>query len=118
MRDRRVAYVRNALTELVESLDATMRIANWPGGDAVPTPLRASVAVLGERLGKANRLAADKFAGSPRSVAALSVMSSAIHRLDHAYVAYLKAPQDKQAVMALDSEIARVRADAELDLPL
>jgi hypothetical protein len=68
--------------------------------------------MLGERLGKANRLAADKFVGSPRSVAAFSVMSSAIQQLDRAYVAYLKAPQDKQAALALDSEIARVRADS------
>jgi hypothetical protein len=125
MRDRRVAYVRGVLTELVESLEATMRIANWhdveAGADAdadvVPGPLRTSVALLVERLGKANRLAADKFVGNPRSVAALSAMSSAITRLDRAYVAYLRAPDEKETSIALGTEIARVRADADLDLP-
>jgi hypothetical protein len=121
MKDRRVAYVRSVLTELVESLDATMRIARWPangaGAEAVPAPLRASVALLVERLGKANRLAADKFVGSPRSVAALTAMSSAITRLDRAYVAYLRDPDEEETAIALGTEIARVRADTELDLP-
>ena len=117
MRDQRVAYVRGALTELVESLDATVRIAHWHESDAVPDPLRASGALLVERLGKANRLAADKFSGSSRSVAALSAMTSAINRLDRAYVAYLRAPDEKETAVALGTEIARVRADSELDLP-
>ena len=119
MRDRRVAYVRSVLSELVESLEATVRIARWPDGEAeaVPGPLRASVALLVERLGKANRLAADKFVGSPRSIAALTAMSGAITRLDRAYVAYLKAPDEEESAILLGTEIARVRTDAELDLP-
>lgn len=119
MRDQRVAYVRGVLSELVESLEATLRVARWPKAeaDAIPTPLRASVALLVERLGKANRLASDKFGGSPRSVEALSAMSSAINQLDRAYVAYLKAPDEEESAIALGTEIARVRANAELDLP-
>jgi hypothetical protein len=117
MKDRRVAYVRGVLTELVESLDATVRIGRWSdNNDGVPPPLRASAAQLVDRLGKANRLAADRFVGSPVAVAAISALSSAIQRLDLAYVAYRSAPNEEESAVALDTEIARVRSDVDLNL--
>jgi hypothetical protein len=116
MKDRRVSYVRGVLSELVESLDATMRIARWQDDDAVPPPLRASADLLVERLGKANRLANDRYAGSSVAVQAISAMSTAIQRLDLAFVAYRNSPEREDTVLALDAELARVRADSELDL--
>src|SRR5687768_14637509 len=92
MKDQRVAFVRRALSELVESLDASMRVGRWSGADSVPAPLAASAALLVERLGKANRLAADKFTGPPRVVETISAMSTAIRQLDVAFVAYSNSP--------------------------
>jgi hypothetical protein len=117
MKDRRVAYFRGALGELLDSLDATLRIARWRDEDAVPAPLRTSASLLPERLGKANRLAADRFVGSPIAVQAVSELSSAIQRLDLAFVAYRTAPDKLDNASALDAEIARVRTAAALDLP-
>jgi hypothetical protein len=116
MKDRRVAYVRGVLGELVESLDATVRIARWNGDEAVPPPLRASAEMLVERLGKANRLAADKFVGSPVAVKAISELSTAITRLDNAFVAYRNGSDRDATVTALDAEIERVRSEVNLDL--
>jgi hypothetical protein len=116
MKDRRVAYVRGVLNELVESLDATVRIARWQDEEMVPPPLRASAELLVERLSKANRLAADRFVGSPVAVRAISEFSTAISRLDLAFVAYRNASDREDTVLALDAEIARVRAEVNLDL--
>jgi hypothetical protein len=115
MKDRRVAYVRGVLGELVESLDATVRIARWNGEEVVPPPLRASANLLVERLSKANRLAADKFVGAPSAVRAISELSTAITRLDNAFVAYRNGSDREATVLALDAEIERVRADVNLD---
>ena len=113
MKNRKVSYVRNALIELVESLDATLRIDRWPGEEVIPAPLRASAALLVDRLGRANRLAADKFVGPPVAVAAISSISTSIRRLDLAFVEYRNAPRRGESAIALDEEIARVRSDLD-----
>jgi hypothetical protein len=116
MKDRRVAFVRGALTELVESLDATLRV--WRrNGDAVPAPLSESAGLLLERLGRANRIAAGQFAGSQRSTEQFSAMRSAIERLDLAFVAFRNASDKADAESVLDAELARVRTEIELDPP-
>jgi hypothetical protein len=117
MNDRRVAYMRGVLDGLVESLDATVRISSWTGTESVPEPLEQNAARLNERLGVANRLATDKFAGSPAVLAAITAMSGAISRLDVAFVAYRRtqagsADQKTQGAHTLDQELAGVRADA------
>jgi hypothetical protein len=114
MKDRRVSYVRDVLIELVESLDATVRIGRWRDEEGIPAPLRACSALLVDRLSKANRLAGDKFVGSTIAVAAISSISSAIRRLDLAFVAYRNAPGRAEAAIALEEEIARARSDLEL----
>jgi len=96
MKDQRVAYARTILSELVESLDATVRIGRW-NGEEVPPPLRASAGLLVDRLGKANRLAASRFVVAPKSAAAFSAVSSAIQRLDLAFVAYRNALDKAEA---------------------
>jgi hypothetical protein len=116
MKDRRVAHARSVLSELVESLDATVRIGRW-SGEEVPPPLRASAGLLIDRLGKANRLAASRFVGAPKSEEAFTAVSSAIQRLDLAFVAYRNSLDKAEAERALDAELAKVSAEIELDLP-
>ena len=65
-KDPRIVTFRGALESLIESLDATVRIARWEaGGESIPEPLRHSAAQLQDRLGSANRLAAGRFVGAP-----------------------------------------------------
>jgi hypothetical protein len=117
MKDRRVAFARSVLSELVESLDATVRLGRWTGED-VPPPLRENADLLVDRLGKANRLAASRFAGAPRSAAEFSAMSSAIQRLDRAFVGYRNMHDKNEAERMLEAELAAVRAEINLDSPL
>ncbi len=116
MKDRRVAHARIVLKELVESLDATVRIGRW-SGDEVPPPLHASAELLIDRLGKANRLASSRFVGAPRSEAVFAAVSSAIQRLDLAFVAYRNSLNKAEAERVLDAELAKVSAEIDLDLP-
>jgi hypothetical protein len=114
LKDKRVAFLRDALDALVESLDATVRIARWPAPDAIPEPLKTAAGKLLDRLGSATRLAAGKFVGPTIVVESLTEMSGAIRRLDTAYVAYRKVVTDTparsdEAALALEEEIARAR---------
>lgn len=115
MNDQRVAAFRTALTALVESLDATVRVARWPGPEAIPAPLEKSASKLLDRLGSANRFAADRYLGSPPVVVHMSAMSAATKVLDAAYIEYrrhLAGPIEElaRAAMALDHEIDAVKA--------
>jgi hypothetical protein len=115
MNDQRVAAFRKVLNSLVESLDATVRVARWPGPEAVPTPLQNSASKLLEHLGSANRFASDRYLGSPPVVACMSAMSAATKVLDGAYVEYrrhLEGSHEEvdRAAMALDHEIDGVKA--------
>jgi hypothetical protein len=118
MNDQRIKYFRRTLEALVESLDATARLSRWDGTDAAPEPLRENAAKLGERLGVANRLASGRFVGATQVVASLTGMSSAMKRLDAAYVQYRSriesSPAERdEAAVALDEEIGSVRAQVE-----
>lgn len=115
MNDQRVAAFRKTLTSLVESLDATVRVARWPAPEEIPAPLEKSAAKLLEHLGSANRFAADRYQGPPPVVGCLTAMSAATKALDAAYVEYrrhLEGSQEEQAraAMALDLEIDAVKA--------
>jgi hypothetical protein len=115
MKDRRVAFVRGVLGELVDSLEATVRIARWQGEDAIPAPLRASAELLVGRLSRANRIAIDKFVGSPITLQAISELRDAILRLDVAFVAFHNASGRAGTIDALDAELGRVRAAVDLE---
>jgi hypothetical protein len=113
--DQRVAAFRKVLTALVESLDATVRVARWSGPEAIPTPLENSALKLHDHLGSANRFAADRYLGSPPVVACMTAMSAATKVLDGAYVEYRRHLQGQKgdldrAAMALDHEIGGVKA--------
>jgi hypothetical protein len=117
-KDPRIVTFRGALESLIESLDATVRIARWEsGGEAIPEPLRVSAAQLQERLGSANRLAGGKFVGAPAVVATSDAIREAVQQLDAAFVAYRKradgAPgQENEAAIDLDAEVGRIKLDA------
>jgi hypothetical protein len=106
---------RKALNSLVESLDATVRVARWSGPDAVPAPLETTAAKLLDHLGSANRFAADRYSGAPPVVACMTAMSAATKILDRAYVEYRRHLEGEKeelerAAMALDQEIDGVKA--------
>lgn len=90
MRDRRVMVFKKSLEELVESLDATVRIARWEGLDEVPQPLRDSASKLVTRLGTTDRLAQGVFKGNAADVTNVNRMTDAMKRLETAYVTYRK----------------------------
>jgi hypothetical protein len=115
-KDPRIVTFRGALESLIESLDATVRIARWQtGGEPIPEPLRQSAAQLQDRLGSANRLAAGRFVGAPAVVATSDAIKEAVRDLDAAFVAYRKRAeggQREEAVIELDGEVGRIKLDA------
>ncbi|AKV00130.1 hypothetical protein AKJ09_06793 [Labilithrix luteola] len=118
MKDQRVAAFRKVLTSLLDSLDATVRVARWSGPEAIPTPLENSAAKLLDHLGSANRLAADRYLGSPPVVACMTAMSAATKVLDGAYVEYrrhIEAQKEEldQAAIALLHEIDGVKSTSD-----
>ena len=113
MKDQRVETFRRALESLVESLEADVRVGRWEGPEAIPEPLQKCASRLAERLAAANRLASDRFVGSPAVVASLSAMCDAARRLDAAYVESRKSADspshDADAAMTLSREIDAVK---------
>jgi hypothetical protein len=114
MKDERVKVFRRALQELIESLDAMVRVRRWAGPEAAPEPLQESASRLLGRLGTAGRLAAGTFNGSPADALQVEAMCSAMRRLDAAYVAYRQAQNgDHEAsAMTLNGHIEDVTAEA------
>lgn len=115
MNDQRVSAFRKVLNSLVDSLDATVRVARWSGPEAIPTPLTNSASKLLDYLGAANRFAADRYVGSPPVVECMTAMSAATKVLDEAYVEYRRhlegeKAEREQAAMTLDHEIGGVKA--------
>jgi hypothetical protein len=115
-KDPRIVTFRGALESLIESLDATVRIARWEAGEEpIPELLRHSAAKLQDRLGSANRFAGGRFIGAPAVVAVSDAIKEAIRSLDAAFVAYRKRAeggQGAEAVIELDGEVGRIKLDA------
>jgi len=64
-------------------------IALWDNpSEKAPEALQAHASKLLDRLGTANRLVTDTFAGTPPDVAKVNSIRDAIKRLDIAYVTY------------------------------
>ena len=91
MKDRRVAIFNKSLEELVESLDAALRVSSWDAAEVVPEPLKASASQLMARLGTADRLVTGKFNGNSRDAVRVKELTGAMQRLETAYLAYVKA---------------------------
>ncbi len=117
-KDPRIVTFRGALEALIESLDATVRIARWQGDDEpVPKPLSQIAARLQDRLGSATRLANGKFVGAPAVVNTSDAIREAIQALDGAFLAYCKRidgawPERQEAALALDAVLGRIKLEA------
>jgi hypothetical protein len=116
MNDRRVAEIRGALEDLVESMDATTRIARWGNSDPIPDSLRTSAAKLEASLQFAHGLALASYAGTPAVTLRLLGTSAAIRRLIGAYVDFQAAKgtgaeADVHALEMLDAAIDSARAE-------
>ena len=118
-KDPRIVTFRGALESLLESLDATVRIARWRSGDGepIPEPLHRSAALLQDRLGSATRLAAGRFVGAPAMVNTSEVIKEAVQELDSAFLAYRKrldgdASERDEAAIVLDAVVGRVKLEA------
>ena len=117
--DPRIVTFRGALESLLESLDATVRIARWQPveGGPVPEDLRRSAVQLQGRLGSATRLAAGKFADTGAVAEKSDAIKAAVRDLDEAFVAYRRrldgAPRKRdEAALELDAVLGRVKGDA------
>lgn len=117
-KDPRIVTFRGALESLLESLDATVRIARWRGDDEpIPEPLQRSAARLQDRLGSATRLAAGKFVGAPAVVNTSDAIREAVQQLDAALVAYRRhldgeTAERDEAAITLDAVLGRIKCDA------
>ena len=119
MRDQRLKVFRDAVEQLIESLEAFIRLARWDGTEAKPEPLVALSAKLLDRLGAADRLSDARFQGPPAEVAKVDAMRVALKRLDAAYAAYCRETRNaaagtdlKAAVATLESEVGATAATA------
>jgi hypothetical protein len=117
--DPRIVTFRGALESLLESLDATVRIARWQSrdGELIPEPLHRSAAKLQDRLGSATRLAAGKFVGAPAMVNTSDAIKEAVQELDEAFLAYRKCLDRvtsvrEEAAIVLDGVVGRVKLEA------
>jgi hypothetical protein len=117
VKDKRVLVFRTALDELVESLDATLRIMRWEGTDAVPRPLEDSALQLVARLGAADRLAGSVFKGRQQDVAQVTALTGTMRHLENAYVEFrrkLNSPTERaRAESALDAALNEARVESQ-----
>lgn len=115
MKDTRVKVFHQSLDDLVEALDATLRIARWDAAEDLPPPLKESAGKLMARLGTADRLAGGVFNGNPRDAARVGALTDAMRRLEKAYLAYAgKSDSDSgrdAAIAELSSTLDKVRTE-------
>jgi hypothetical protein len=120
MKDQRLKVFRGAVEDLLESLDAYVRVARWTDpGEAVPEPLRSAATKLVGRLGTASRLASSVFVGTATDSSKVTAMCVAMNRLDAAYVAYRqrvdRTPKEEStASVRLEAEIGEVRSGSHM----
>jgi hypothetical protein len=117
VKDKRVLVFRIALDELVESLDATLRIMRWESSEAIPQPLEDSASQLVARLGTADRLAGSVFKGRQQDVLQVTALTGAMRHLETAYVEFrrkLNSPTERaRAESALDAAIDEAKVEAQ-----
>lgn len=104
-------FYRNAIAELLESLDASVHVSTLASPQAAPEETRACASRLVERLGTANRLAKGRFTGPERVVTKMSAMSAAVQRLDEAFVSYRRSEGGSREERARGAEALQVEID-------
>ncbi len=116
-KDQRLKVFRSAIEELLESLDAFLRVAQWNEPEQPPHPLHAAATKLLDRLGAADRLASSTFVGTQTEAGKVTAICAALKRLDAAYVVYRQkadwGPNRRAAASAkLEETIGEVKSDA------
>lgn len=118
MRDRRIQVFRAATEDLVESLEAVIRLSRWSADEPKPAPLVLSAEKLQDRLGAAERLSSAKFQGTPTEVDKVGAICTVLKGLDEAYVAYRRQLDSPgrgnlvDAVAALETKVAALVAES------
>jgi hypothetical protein len=87
MNHHRVLVFRDALANLLESLEAVIQVANG----TVPEPTSSVASQLQVRLASAGRLAAGKFNGTPAEMPNVASICGKITQLESAYLAYCRS---------------------------
>lgn len=112
MRDQRLKVFRDAVEQLIESLEAHVRLARWDSTEPKPAPLASAASKLIDRLGAADRLSAARYQGPATDVAKVDAMRGAMKRLEGAYAAFRKETQSGGEILAaaatLESEVGAV----------
>jgi hypothetical protein len=118
MKDARVKALRDTLQRLLDSLDATIRVARWDDpNEAVPEPLKKTASDLPRHLETAQKLAAGKFVGSTADTPKMEAMHAATERLVLAYSAYQanssSVDDRRSSALALEDELGQARAGSD-----
>ncbi len=121
MKDTRSKIFRDTALDLVESLDASVRLAQWDEKEVKPEPLVLSAGQLVKLLGTAERLAASKFSGRADDVTEVEVICAVMRKLDAAYRVFRKqgggaakgSPELARAAETLQLEIGSAKAGAD-----
>jgi len=115
MNDRRVAAIRSALELLIDSIDATTRIARWDVSDPIPDSLQLAASQLDANLKRANEFVQGNFSGTPAVALRLNGTSAAIRQLASAYGSFqnrdcTNKQENWDALATLDAAIDSARA--------
>ena len=118
MNDARVKSLKNNLSALLDSLDASVRIERWDASnEAVPEPLIRLASQLGASLGATRELAGTAFKSAGADAAKLAGMRAAAARLTKSYENYEATRVNPQAhlsaAQSLEEEIGKIRQEAE-----
>jgi len=116
-KDHRLKVFRGAIEELLESLDACVRVAQWNDPEQPPDLLNTAATKLVDRLGAADRLASGTFVGTQTESGKVTAICTAMKRLDAAYVLYRqkadRGPSRKAAASELlEATIGQVKNEA------
>jgi hypothetical protein len=111
MKEHRMQVFRSAIEDLIESLEAVIRLSRWSDTEPKPEPLVLSAGKLLARLGTADRLSSAKFHGTPAETSKVAAMCVVLKRLDAAYLAYRQQLEpsartnNADAIVALETEL-------------
>lgn len=113
MNHHRVHVFRDALTNLLESLDAIVQVAGSNIPEQAPESISAVASKLQVRLSSAGRLAAGKFTGTHAEMPQVASICGKITQLEGAYVTYCRRLRDHEppenALRGLTSAIEDAR---------
>jgi hypothetical protein len=97
MNHQRVHVFRDALSNLLESLEAVVQVANSNEPQQAPEPISAVASQLQARLSSAGRLAAGKFNGTHADIPHVATICGKITQLESAYVTYCRRLRERES---------------------